>query len=84
METNDKYLNLDPRDDIYSHEREDEDALTPEELQEKADVARELQNDMEVDAYLESKNPLDGVNVEMQPKGIAKNIMDAVLYGKKL
>lgn len=30
----------------------------------------------------EMANPLDGVKVEMQPNGIAKNIMDAVIYGK--
>jgi len=30
------------------------------------------------------RNPLAGVEVEMQPKGIAKNIMGAIIYGKKL
>ncbi len=32
----------------------------------------------------EDENPLNGVEVEMQPKGIAENIMEAVIYGKKL
>ena len=38
---NDKYENLNSDDDIFDHERQDEGEPTPEELQERADGAKE-------------------------------------------